>query len=82
MPAPKDLQPSGILADPAPFPFAYDTGDVDLCARFGEGEKTGAQPHSDPVSEKLIDEYGQDPLQVTEGDPLVDHQPFNLMEHG
>ncbi len=44
-PRARDLEPAGVLADPAAFAAAEDTVHVHLDARLGEGKVTGPEAH-------------------------------------
>lgn len=78
----EDFKPATVFADSASFPTANDTGDIYLGARLGEREKTGSQPDADVFAEVLVNKDRQYSFQIPEGDSLVDHEPFYLVEHG
>ena len=78
----QDFQPAGVLAYPAPGPPADHAADVHLGAGLGEGEKAGPEPKRRVRRKKLVHEGSQHALEVAEGDALVHHQAFDLVEHG
>ena len=56
--------------------------DIDFGRGFGEGEIARAQPQHDIVApEKGLQERLERPFEMAERNALVDHQPFDLMEH-
>src|SRR3546814_13321954 len=56
--------------------------DIDFGRRLGEREIARAQPEHDIVAlEERLEEGLERPFEVPQRDPLVDHQPFDLMEH-
>jgi len=69
----QDLEPSRILADPAALPLAHNAGNVNFGARLSEREKARTQPDPRSLAEILVDEYGENALQIAERDALV-HQ--------
>ena len=80
-PAAEDLHPAFLSADDATA-LLHRPADVDLGRGLGEREVGGAHPQHDVVAlEEGLEEGLERPFEVAEGDALVDHQPFDLVEH-
>src|SRR5690242_2379770 len=79
-PAPHDLHPPRPLAGGASRPAAELALHVHLGRGFGEGEVGGAEAHLGARREEALGEMLERPLQVDEGDPLVDREPLDLEE--
>src|SRR5262245_54322939 len=80
--AAQNLQPVVAFAE-ADLVLEAAALDVDFERRFGEREERRTEPHLHLVDlEEGLAEFLEDPLQVAEMGFLVDHQPFDLVEHG
>ena len=80
--AAQHLNPSGMLAQGASFPGAFEAADVHFHAGLGEREIARAQARADVCVENLLNKLIQHALQVAQRNPLVHHQAFHLVEHG
>ena len=79
--AAEDFQPVLALAEPYAVLIASAL-DVDFERWLGEREVRRAKPHLDVIDlEERLAELLEDPLEVPEVRPPVDHQAFDLMEH-
>src|SRR5262249_45314420 len=82
-PRAEDLQPPRRLAQRTrrTAALAGKACDVDLRARLGEREETGAEPQARLAPEDALQCHRQYALEVTKGDMAVYHEAFDLMEH-
>src|SRR5262249_18943855 len=80
--AAEDLQPVLAFAE-ADLVLVAPALDVDFQRRLGEREERRAEAHLHLVDlEERLAELLEDPLEVAEMRLLVDHQTFDLVEHG
>src|SRR6185295_4052104 len=77
----EDLQPAGILADPAALPAAEEALDVELDARLSKGEVARPEAHTRALAIQSLSERCQRALQIGKGDVLAHRQALDLMEH-
>ena len=69
-----------MLADPATFAAARDTGEVVLYAGFGEGEEIGEETDLDLPAKEPLGEVGHVALELRHRDPFVHVQALALVE--
>ena len=79
---PEDLHPARLLAGGAARPLADLALHVHLGRGLREREERGAEPHPRVGREEAPGERGERGLEVHEGDPFVDREPLDLLEHG
>src|SRR5438270_5279204 len=77
----EDLHPASLFADAAALAAADAALHVHLRRRLREREEARPEARR-PSAEEPIRESREGRLQVHEADPLVDAQPFDLLEGG
>ena len=77
-----DLDPPRVAADRAAGAVAEEAADVGLERRLREGEVVRAEAHLALLAEEGSHHVQQRPLEVGHGDPAVDGQALDLVEHG
>ena len=80
--AAEHFNPAGMLAQAAALSAAFKAADVHFNARFREGEIAGTEPCTHVRVKDLLHKLIQHALQVTQGNALVHHKAFHLVEHG
>ena len=78
--AAKDLDPAGTFTEAASFSSALEAAHIYLCAGLCEREMMGTELCLRLRSEQLLCKYFQSSFQVSEGNVLVDHKTFDLVE--
>jgi ABC-type multidrug transport system fused ATPase/permease subunit len=85
-PAAEDLDPAGVLADPATrartcVADTEDAAHVDLRAGLDEGEIARAETHGRAGAIEPLGEGGEHALELGEAHALVDQKALDLVEH-
>ena len=75
------LYPTGILTNPAPGPFAFETTEIKLRARLREWKVRRTKACDRVSPEHAAQELRDGTLQVSHRNATVDTQSFNLEEH-
>lgn len=76
-----ELDPTGLLADPAPLGSAAErTGEIHFHSRFDERKISGTHSYGDFATEDIGEHSPERILEIRETDVLIDHHPFHLIE--
>src|SRR5262249_19218341 len=76
-----DFNPARSFANPTAGLITKDARHIHLSARFNEGKETRPQPCLRLLAEELFVKTLKSSFQISERNPLVYEQSFDLMEH-
>src|SRR5581483_5098504 len=77
----EDLQPAGLLAEPASAPAAHRAVDRHVDAGLDEREVVAAKADAPLPAEEAPGELEERPLEVGHRDAAIDGEPLDLVEH-